>query len=306
MIDFPNHDALIAKAHEALHSQFEFSERVFNYWIGQEKNKYLWRGHLDELVVNVGATLDVQACRQFRTVIDLCQRCEGYDASVIARSLFETSLAMLFVLTEKLYLQVEPVRNKPNAWRAAPSQKGRRRKRDLLTQSHRAALYMVNIALQDEVKHGRLSATRGRKGYAKIIKPDPAIIAECEKLVGPEWTYILRNPPRSYSGLSISDLARGLAKPLGTYYDTIYHYQAKMSHASDAIRHVAESDDGGFRPQWLSPINEISAALQAGTASFQVCLGALQRGIDFGGSNGRILSAFAKEFNEAFDSPWPP
>jgi len=101
MIDFPNHDALIAKAHEALHSQFEFSERVFNYWIGQEKNKYLWRGHLDELVVNVGATLDVQACRQFRTVIDLCQRCEGYDASVIARSLFETSLAMLFVLTEK-------------------------------------------------------------------------------------------------------------------------------------------------------------------------------------------------------------
>lgn len=48
------------------------------------------------------AALNLQAFPLFRSIIEDCKRGEGYSASIICRSLFETYLALTFILKPKV------------------------------------------------------------------------------------------------------------------------------------------------------------------------------------------------------------
>ena len=53
---------------------------------------------LPSLVLTVAILLTTRACRLYRSVIEECRRCEGFGANLLARTLYETLIALRFVL----------------------------------------------------------------------------------------------------------------------------------------------------------------------------------------------------------------
>ena len=86
---------------------FSLAESLFNYWLDQRKDK--WTAQVPIESANLALILDVQACRLFRSVIEECQRCEAFNASILARSLFETTLGAAFLLKKDVRIIVEPI-----------------------------------------------------------------------------------------------------------------------------------------------------------------------------------------------------
>jgi hypothetical protein len=97
---------------------------MLSTWLRRPYQAALDNSKLDVRVRNLSILLDVQACRQFRSIIALCQIGESQNADIIARSLFETVIATNFIF-EPIAIVVEPISRQPakrlpstNRWRA--------------------------------------------------------------------------------------------------------------------------------------------------------------------------------------------
>jgi hypothetical protein len=86
---------------------FDLAESLFNYWLDQDKNH--WRAGVPLDSANLALILDVQAIRLFRSIVNDCRRAEASTASILTRTLFETVLAVLFLLKKDVRIIVEPV-----------------------------------------------------------------------------------------------------------------------------------------------------------------------------------------------------
>jgi hypothetical protein len=227
-LPFPDERTNSADAHSTLHNEFDFARRLNRFWLTREKNSYLNNCPLDPRPLGIAVALNVQACREFRTVVELCMRCEGYTAAIVARTLFETALATAFVLLPEIRVRI--IQSKPNKWQAVLPGKSRR-KSDLLTRELRAMLYIANMKLERYVFATKSENKRGRKQYAKPSAADRRVLAETEMALGKEWTYILTHQ-RSYSGLSVANLAAAIKHRLDHWYDTIYFFQSRIAHGT--------------------------------------------------------------------------
>jgi uncharacterized protein DUF5677 len=176
--------------------------------------------HLDRSTVDVALALYVKASRQFRGIQLLCEAGLGTDAYALARNLFETTLAVCFVLQPRFI----------------PKRNGRRLTRvkgKPLSSRFRARLYIANLAFEQErmLRHWRtttgLRRVAARTTDASIRKR----VIDAEAVIGPDWTERLKQS-HSYSGLSIKDLADSLN--LRTSHATFYRSASWSTHATDA------------------------------------------------------------------------
>src|SRR5262245_57827488 len=163
---------------------------------------------IDRSTADVSAALYVKALRQFRAIQLLCEGGLGTDAWALCRNLFETTLALCFVLQPRF-------RPKKDG-RPLAAVKGKP-----LSRRFRARLYIANISFEKERMLGQWQKTRGLRRTAKRAAR-VAIeerVKQAENVIGRDWTDRLKRN-RSYSGLSIKDLAASLK--LTTSYATFY------------------------------------------------------------------------------------
>src|SRR5258708_1305400 len=102
---FPGEVESSAEMQQNLAAWFDLAGRIHNFWLTYPKDEP--KTKLPRLVVSVAEMLDVQAMRQFRSVVEDCRRCEAFNANIIARSMFETVMAQRFVLAKRLCIVVE-------------------------------------------------------------------------------------------------------------------------------------------------------------------------------------------------------
>jgi hypothetical protein len=289
----------------ALDTQFEFAERAYRVWLRTPKDKYLARSTLSGHVLDLSMLLNIQACRLFRAAIEQCERCDGFTGNILMRSLFQTVLALLFVLKRNVRIIVEPEfdRNgkpRPGRYRAkAPTKKNRGTRRDSLSRDFRADLYIAHGAFQPESLARKCAMAPGllRASKSKGLKLGQSLVTAIHAAIGPEWLSIVRSS--TYSGLSLAELAKLLDRGLYRWYSTVYSIQSGMAHAADAHRH-AILDADGVVPNYFSTEREIRETIQGAVLMLLICMIIMQEQIGFGSSIQMQLDGFKSEFNQLF------
>lgn len=170
-----------------------------------------------------------QGVRQFRSIISLCEIGMAEDATILARSLFETLLAERFLLQKPRPL--------------AGCGKDLRARRDVLgkckptarSADFRADLYRAKAVLSWERTGDHVSRRHGSKRLlsAKSRASMAATVADIERTIGTDWLRVLKAPPRTYSGLSVAHQAENYK--LDDWYLKVYGPQSACVHASNAL-----------------------------------------------------------------------
>jgi hypothetical protein len=293
-----------------LSKQFEFAERLYQYWRLSRKRVSVPVSRLPGQVSDLAMLLNVQACRQFRSIVEECRRCDAFCGGILARSLYETTLALLFVLKPHVRILLEPILDRQGQhdrdgngvlrYRAQTSKK--LKSKNYPSRELRASIYLSHAAFSNPRLFQKMSVLPGMKRFGKssLAKLNAQTVANFEQRVGPEWAYVLRHSPFTYSGLGVVELTKVLHKALNHWYQTIYHVHSDMAHGADALRHGELRDDGSIAPVFVSPIDEVLGTLQASVALFRVCMWVCQHHIGFGTGTETALHAFSKEYEQIF------
>jgi hypothetical protein len=303
MLEFSQTTARSAAIQRQLSDQFTFASRMFDNWMERPKGRWLRRSDLPHKTLDLSMLLNVQACRQFRTIVELCKTCEGFNASILARSLYETVLASQFILKPTFYLVIESkldATGQPSKWYALASKKGVRKV--ALSRGKRASLYAAHCVFEWQELLTRYGD--GFMGGAENLF-DPAKVTEivnaAEGSIGTKWTYILRHSP-TYSGLKIFDLAKASGKAFREWYDFVYSDQSTKVHGAGAFQHlVMEAETGSLQAAWLSTDHDVWEALYCANTLFLIFVTYLIEVIDFGWATDELVGGMKEEFLKVYD-----
>jgi hypothetical protein len=304
MLFYPGEEERIANLQLKLASQFDLADRVYDFWLKQEKDEWLAKSKVPMPSVMLAMMLNVQACRKFRTIVELCRRSEAFTAAIVDRSLFETVLAQKFLLSRRLCIVVEPFKAKPGAQPKAgfqaktPSKNVRPKRFDWLSREFRAKLYRWHMYLADQRLFKRFEQAPGYKRQGKKLRKgvDAALEIECETELGLEWSFILRNRPHSYSGLRVDQLAKVCHMKLGAWYETIYPFESKVVHASDVMGMINIADEDDMTVQYWSSDAEVYGTMRAALMMFLANISILQQNIHFGAEAEMGLDSIYRSF----------
>jgi hypothetical protein len=270
---------------------FDFARRLLCFWVETEKDEGFQQSGLPHIVLQVLLSMGVKACRQFRSVIELCERGEAADAAIIARAMFETALVVGFVLKPRFCPRKYDSTGKVTGTIGAPGIR--------LTRERRAALFVAHHIFQPErfvTRHiNRPGIARHARSVAARVAKDEAARAY-KKEIGPGWEKILMSSPYTYSGLSIANLARSLGKPFPKWYDIVYSSQSEHVHAADLQHYTQMSDRGTTMPDWHGSPEDVCRTLQAGISMFYAIVGIMNEYVKFGIVMNTALHAFHQEY----------
>lgn len=310
-MEFPNESQIKAAVRATLSREFDYTARMLRFWVEMEKDQWLQKSTLPLDTIHLAMALHTQACRQMRTIIEECSRCESFGADVATRCLFETVLALVFVLKPKVHIVCKPVMKdgKHKATQTGilkysakcPDKKDRKSKSNLLPHHLRTNLYLSHIQFQHQT-HARKcmelpGAKRVGQSLAKLI--DIAQVAKCEASIGPIWTYILRESGY-YSGLNVADLARLLHSHLFRWYVKMYGPQSSFVHGTMAIVHLQINSDGSLGAAFLSDPVEVHRVLLAASLLFRILMNEMQQDIGIGIGAATAIEQFQVEFDQIF------
>lgn len=309
---FPSESERVAELQTTLGPHFDFARRLFRYWLRAPKDKALDRSRLAGVVIDLAMTMNVQACRLFRSVIEECSRAEDLSANIVCRSLFETVLVQQFILARRVKIVWEPEVDRGTGlpkktatgvtkYRATDASPNPAAVVNWPSRELRASMYFAHLAFEEEAQANAYSRMPGikRLGNRLIRARDPALVPFFESKVGAEWTYILREK-QSYSGLSIARLAKVLHSCLSRWYLTVYGVQSGMAHAVDPFRHL-ELGKEYVRPRYVGDAEAVSGVLHAACAMFLANIAVMQNNIGFGPLVETAHDAFVREFRTL---PW--
>ncbi len=293
MLKYPKQVERSREVQEAIVAEFEFASKVFSFWVLSAKDDLIDKSPLSWLGKHIAGMLNLQAVKQFRSIVELCRECETFNANVLARSLYETVLALQFVLRPNLGIEVLPGKGKKK-FRAILNPDAS------LPRDFRAELYRAYSIIR-HYEDGKREVEEF--GLQLDLTNAQEMAAEVEKIIGPEWTYVLRNI-YSYSGLSVADLAKATGPELTSWYRRIYGFQSRMAHGANAIRHIkVDSETRLIEPAILAGNEEVSGTLGVGTAMFLCCVATIYENIDLGPTITGLAQAMIQEYAEMTGGP---
>lgn len=114
MIPFKDEEQRSKEVRENLREEFDFARRIYSSWADSDRLAWKTSPTFPDNAFNLTLMLDLQAGRLFRSAVELCYRSEGFCSHILARSLFETALALAFILKRSVRILVEPVKGNPN------------------------------------------------------------------------------------------------------------------------------------------------------------------------------------------------
>lgn len=178
------------------------------------------------VVVHLGLGFLAQSLRRFRSIVLLCEHGYLENAEILDRSLFETLLAVRFVL------------RKPKRISACSTElQGARRKLPPIPKKSqacefRAALYIASEMVRFHRLGEDILQVPGNKRFldSESRRRMQEAADEAERNIGPHWRRILQRG--SFSGLSVKHLAECYG--LQEHHRKLYGVQSTKVHAGGA------------------------------------------------------------------------
>lgn len=310
MHGFPDEAVTIRQIRINLAPQFELANRVTEYWLNLPFDELLAHCCQTETTVFVAMSLNTQASRQFRTTVELCERGEGADASVIARSLFETVVATAWALFPVVRLEPAQQRDKrTGAILTHPDGTTRYQvkvpKRDNRLATHRISRHLRSSILahacevQDHNFVRSRSQVNGRKRVAQVVGRNhtPASKSAVVSEIGAEWYSVLTQSPHTYSGLTLSQLAKVLGGRLDYWYELVYPFQSRDTHSVNVLQYANATGDGGSNRSWHSVSSYVSGVLSTAITTYLSHLDILQSNLRMGAKVQKAIQQFIKVQN---------
>jgi len=223
----PNEDDARVAVAAQFRREFAFAREVLDHCVAvvnRDRLRVEKRRGLNDTVLFVALGLYTKACKQARSILTLCEGGLGEDAHALTRALFETTLALNFILRPRVTIRrggirLPPVSGKP------------------LTTGFRADLYLARFVVERNLMVQDLARTPGWKRTANKI--DRASLAseaaKTAQSIGPEWTKRLKQS-RTYSGVSLRDTAFSLG--YGQAWVVLYRTGSWSTHANDIEQYV--------------------------------------------------------------------
>jgi hypothetical protein len=310
VIHFPGEKQRSEEMQANLCDEFGLAERTYTFWCLQPKDRWLEASCLSPKVTHTAMLLNMQACRQFRSVIEECKRAEAISGAILARSQFETTLALFFILKPVVRIGTRAVvdkngRHVPDAFgdpkfAATPGSKNSKKPKRL-SREFRATLYVAHGVLQDHYFARDCSTTPGRKRFGLMYqkKLSSTVLVNTETALGPEWSSILRGRS-GYSGLGVAGLAKLLHKKLEFWYRTVYHLQSRAVHSLDSMNACRRLDNRSIGAAVFSEEGEGRLVLYSATGLFLLHLILLQKYIGFGEEVELELESFAAQHRQIY------
>jgi hypothetical protein len=288
---FPGETELRCEIQSRLAGHFDFARRLLRFWMETDKDRGLERSRLAPIVLRVALSTSVKACRQFRSVIELCNRGEAADGATIARAMFETALVVGFVLKPRFTPREYDKTGKVKKTIVVPGFK--------LTREMRATLFLAHQVFQPErfvaMHKSRPGMVREAQRMARSAANDKNI-ADYRAEIGPGWSDILMSRPYTYSGLSLANLARSLGQVFPQWYGHIYGSQSEHVHAADSRHHFQMDQEETTLPRWHETIEHVRTTLGTAIAMFDLTAEMLNHHIGFGIVMNTALHVFSEEY----------
>ncbi len=264
----------------------KLAKRVLSSWTTINRSDGYQRSALSPEVKNAAYALDIRLCRQFRSVIELCTRGEARDATVLSRVMFENLLALEFVLRPRISL-------KPYRRRGRKSNPPSSMPRLL-----RARLYWTYYGLRWEVLRSRNDKKPGAKRHTRQLASQVPkdVLDHYESLIGSEWVERFKRSPRTYSGLSVSELAQAIDPMYARWYSIIYAIQSDAVHASNAADVLHSRDT-----PWHDAPGDVEAALRLALDIFLAAADLLHKHIRFRSAAGMLLDGLEDQYGRIKD-----
>lgn len=311
MRKFPGEERRTTEIQENLREQFEYCEHIYKFWIETDFDRWMEKAQVNERVCLLVGILHVQAFRLYRSIVEECKRGEAFAARILCRSLFETVAALLFVLKPTVCIRLEPkmkkgARTTDSAGRPGATAVAIKRSesvaKDRLSNEFRARLYIAHAFIELEEHETKCATTDGLKGIHRRAKArvDKTEIAMIEAEIGLEWSYVLRNYPFSYSGLTVKRLCKMLHKQMLKWYETIYNFQSRDVHAANALDHFRFTNGRDGELNAISTDDEVLRVLQGAAIQFRAIIAIMEEYIGFGPGNPSSIAFFDKEYDRLF------
>lgn len=280
VMQFPEEQLIRKSVEQKCGDIINLAKRILSSWTTIKR----WQVHTDSNlppeVRNAACVLDIRACRQFRSVIELCMRGEAHDASILTRTMFEGLLALEFVLKPRISLK--HYKNKRNAPSSMPR---------LL----RARLYLTYFGFQWEVLRSRNRSKPGAKRHASRLASQvpKQVLDDYASLIGFEWVERFKQHPRTYSGLSVSDLAHAIGPVYARWHNVVYAIQSGAVHASNAAELLHS-----VGTIWHDMPCYVDKTLKCAMDIFLAGAKLLYKHIGFGSAVGMLLSGLDDQYRE--------
>jgi hypothetical protein len=308
MLAPPDEPQLMQEIQLKLGTLFDHADRLYSHWQTQGKNEWLNKSKLSANVIDLSMALNVQACRLYRSLVELAQRGDAYSANILSRALFETLLATGFILKPSLNIypthEIDKgkVRMDGADKRCVVTTKKTEKLASMPSRDKRALMYVSFSHFNSTRLANKLSKVRGlkRAGH-RVTKAwtvsDPREQLEfhrkLRKQLGDEWYMVIKHA-RYYSGMNVANLAKLLG--FEHWYISVYHVQSNMVHGSDGAQHI-DFDGTTSSPKYLSSLSEISSAVSSASSLFLACLVYMHKYIGFGSNNETALHGLNEELN---------
>jgi hypothetical protein len=300
MFQFPDEDERIANVKQTFSSKFGYVEGLCRAWYDALSDK--WFSGLSPEVRNLIIRLVMQGMRQFRSTIEECRRADGFCGDIVARSLFETTVAVGFLLKPDIAVELFPILDKQTK-RPKTTDKGALKHRAAqstragvdFTTEFRVTLYQAHNAFSTLKILERLATVKGVAVDSGAESPALLVArakaATFENTVGDEWSYALKKSGW-YSGLdSLEDTTALVCPHLLDVYGVIYKAQSGKGHAAGAL----DLHD------WFSDDFEIHMALRVGAMLVLLCINILQTYLGLGEGVALDLEPWRENFHAVFD-----
>lgn len=284
-MQFPEEQSLRKAVERECGDIISLAKRVLSSWTTIQRSHGYTGSPLPAEVRNAAYALDIRACRQFRSVIELCMRGEAHDAAVLTRTMFESLLALEFVLKPRISLKRYKERYKSDAPSSMPN---------LL----RARLYLTYFGFQWEVLRSRNRSKPGAKRHARRLASQvpKQVLDDYESLIGSVWVERFKRNPRTYSGLTVSELAQAIGPVYARWYNVIYAIQSGAVHASNAAELLHS-----INAFWHDTPGRVEGALRPAMDIFLAGADSLHKHIGFGPAVGMLLSGLDDQYKQIKD-----
>lgn len=308
MKPFPKSEERKAAIQQRYGRNLDIASRMFTGWMDNPPDPGLARSNLPREVKILASLLNTQICRQFRSAVELCAIGEAYNASIVGRSIFETVLAVQFILAPEFHITVEQQRGKgperqplPGKWIAkVPTN---RSSDSALPRELRGLIFGTHNFFQAAEISETFAAYHVEDGGGELEPaPELSLIDTAKADVGPEWAYILTHHPNTYSGLNIRSLAEAAGDDFVFLYKRVYKNLSRMVHGVDAFSHAAQdAATGDYQQTWFSGDDDVFIALYCVSAMFRFHMQLMHAYVDLDAASKALVEAFGQEILASAD-----
>jgi hypothetical protein len=317
MRPFPDQSEQTDAIETTLSCELEFADRLYRFWSDTEKQTEVNKSKLSDEGKLIAFALDVQLSRYFFSAVEQCRRGDAMTANILARSLFETVLATLFILRPYVPIVVDvsidsytkmPKVEKDGVTLIYSARKRGRKTKSLnaADRALRADLYYLHAMLNEPKIFERMALIPGMKRFGKAAAKRTKtafskMVDSYKAKVQNRWWSVLNNHPYTYSGLTIAELAKSLHRRLDEWYKTIYHVQSGVAHSASALSCLQANEKAEtIEPRFFSPIDEIRGALQAAVMIFLISISEWHSHVGFSTGKRMVVRSLIAEFNKVF------